>query len=275
MTPHSAQSGEPASHRPLVVVFRLALLLLATVALAAALLLGSRDSQRPSRAHYLCPMHAEVTSSVAGICPICGMDLELMSASVASSATKASTYQTYDTARRRAYGPDTPAPAWVDDDGTVIAILYIDELASRAPEERAVFAPSSVAGSAIAVRRSTEAPEPWDRSTRRARFLPDSSALAPRPGDVGWLRRATRSAEPPVIPYSAVLEDGDGSYVLAVSNDGRMLTKRPVEIGRVFGGVAAVLSGLRHSERVLMTSAFFLDAERRLRREATIEVAPR
>jgi hypothetical protein len=54
-----------------------------------------------------------------------------------------------------------------------------------------------------------------------------------------------------------------------------MLTKRPVQIGRVFGGVAAVLSGLRSSERVLIRSAFFLDAERRLRQKTALEVTPR
>jgi hypothetical protein len=40
------------------------------------------------------------------------------------------------------------------------------------------------------------------------------------------------------------------------------------------GGLAVVLSGLRYQERVLVRSAFFLDAERRLHREAAIELIP-
>jgi hypothetical protein len=38
-----------------------------------------------------------------------------------------------------------------------------------------------------------------------------------------------------------------------------------VEIGKVFYGLAVVLSGLRYQERVAIRGAFFLDAERRLR----------
>jgi multidrug efflux pump subunit AcrA (membrane-fusion protein) len=168
-----------------------------------------------------------------------------------------------------------PAPAWVEDDGTVTAMLYTDELAFQTPEERAVFAPFTAPASAIFVRATADAPEPWDRSTRRVHFRADATSPPLRPRDVGWLRRVTRSPEPPVIPDSAILEDADGPYVLVLSNDGRQVSKRAVEIGRVFGGVAAVLSGLGPSERALITGAFFLDAERRLRREATIEVTPR
>jgi len=84
-----------------------------------------------------------------------------------------------------------------------------------------------------------------------------------------------RSPEPPVIPVAAILESEDGPYVLVVSADGHVLTRRAVEIGRVFGGVAAVISGLVSSERVLTGSAFFLDAERRLRQATAVEVSPR
>ena len=43
------------------------------------------------------------------------------------------------------------------------------------------------------------------------------------------------------------------------------LAKRPVELGRVFNGVAVVMSGLRVGEPVVVADTFFLDAERRLR----------
>jgi multidrug efflux pump subunit AcrA (membrane-fusion protein) len=265
--------------KSLVLAFRIFLLAVAVIAVAAAVLMGrGADRRGDSRVRYVCPMHAEVTSTAPGACPICGMDLERIKADVSGPVTatvKASTYQTYDTPRRRAYGPDMPAPAWVEGDGAVAAVLYTDELAFRAPEEAATFSPASAPDSKIDVRATADAPEPWDAATRLVRFRPADPTAALRPRDVGWLKRALRSPEPPVVPYSAILESADGPYVLVLSPDGQMLSKRRVEIGRVFGGVAAVLSGLRPTERVLTGSAFFLDAERRLRQKTTIEVAQR
>ena len=122
----------------------------------------------------------------------------------------------------------------------------------------------------------SEPPSPWDRSTSRVRFrvVPHPKAPPPPPGEVGWVRLAPSKLQLQVVPYSAVLEAADGPYVLVASADGRTLTKRSVEIGRVLGGVAVVLSGLRNQERILVRSAFFVDAERRLHREAAIELAP-
>jgi multidrug efflux pump subunit AcrA (membrane-fusion protein) len=77
-----------------------------------------------------------------------------------------------------------------------------------------------------------------------------------------------------VVPYAAVLESSEGPYVLVASTDGRTLTQRRVEIGRVLGGLAVVLSGLHVQERVLVRSAFFVDAERRLYRQAAVELTP-
>jgi Heavy metal binding domain len=262
----------------LVLAFRIVLLLAAAGALLGAVLLGrDHDQDGDARVRYVCPMHAEVTSTARGTCPICGMDLEQVGATGggALAGVRASTYQTYDTARRRAYGPDMPAAAWVEDDGTVSAILYTDELVAWAPDARAVFSTSSAPGFRTDVRATGEAPEPWDNSTRRVHFRPDTDAPTLHPRDVGSLRLAARFPEPPVIPYSAVLEDAEGPYVLVRSPDGQMLGKRPVQIGRVFGGMAAVVSGLRPTERVLTGSTFFVDAERRLRGETTVEVAPR
>ena len=79
-----------------------------------------------------------------------------------------------------------------------------------------------------------------------------------------------------MVPSAAVLEDAAGAYALVASPDGHTLTKRPVEIGRTFGGMTAVVSGLRSTERVLTGSTFFVDAERRLRADsAAVDVAPR
>jgi hypothetical protein len=273
------ENSERVAARPrsVILVFRILLLVLAAGALAAAGILGSAmDRSAGLRPQYVCPMHPEVTSAERGVCPICRMELERINTGDAiSAAIKGSTYQAYDTVRSRGYGPDVRAPAWVEEDGVVTAVLYTDELAPRGLEQRGVFFPSSAPGEGVEVRSTAEAAEPWDGSTSHLHFRIDSSARPVQPGEVGWLKLAVRQREAPVIPYSAVLEDSDGPYVLVASADGHMLTKRSVEIGRVFGGMAAVLSGLKSSERVLFRSAFFLDAERRLRRGSSIEVAPR
>jgi hypothetical protein len=44
-----------------------------------------------------------------------------------------------------------------------------------------------------------------------------------------------------------------------------MFDRRPVRVGRGFDGVSAIVSGLAVGERVVVSNAFFLDAERRLR----------
>ena len=68
-----------------------------------------------------------------------------------------------------------------------------------------------------------------------------------------------------VVRAGAVLESPEGPYVLVVSEDRRTVTKRPVEVGNVIYGYAAVVSGLRENENVAATHTAFLDAERRLR----------
>jgi hypothetical protein len=249
---------------------RILMLVLAAGSVGAAVVLGrARGHVSDSGVRYVCAMHAQITSSAPSTCSLCGMKLEPVQTSGAPPLRE-STYQTYDIMRRRAYGPNVPAPAWVLDDGTVTAILYTDEVAHRQADEKAVFAPSADPSSETELRALEGAPEPWDGSTLRVRF--GASRPLP-PHEVGWLKRATRSPEPPVIPYTAVLEGAEGPYVLTLGADGRTLEKRPVAIGRVFGGAVAVLSGLRSADRVLNGSAFFLDAERRLQRADTIALA--
>jgi hypothetical protein len=58
--------------------------------------------------------------------------------------------------------------------------------------------------------------------------------------------------------------------VLVVA-DGGMFNRRPVRVGRGFFGVSAIVSGLAAGERVVVSNAFFLDAERRLRGLAASE----
>jgi hypothetical protein len=213
------------------------------------------------------------------LCPICRMELEPVNVGGTGAhvaTVNPSTFQAYDFVRRRGLGQDLHAPAWVDSDGLIAALVYKDELAALTAEESVVFSASTAPSVGIQVHPAAEPPIPWDRSTSRIRFRvsPDAMAPTPGPGEVGWVRLAPKRLEVQVIPYSAVLEAAEGPYVLVASSDGRTLTKRPVEIGRVLGGTAVVLSGLRNQERILVRSAFFLDAERRLHQEAAIELTP-
>jgi hypothetical protein len=272
-------TSQDRSARRLVVAFRILLLLLAAAALAAALVIGRLHdgAAGDSGARYVCPMHPDVVAAEPGLCPICRMELEPVHGTGAHPATvNPSTFQAYDFVRRRGLGQDLRAPAWVDGDGFIAALLYRDELAALMPEERVVFSPSTAPSAGVEVHPAPEPPTPWDRSTSRVRFQvgPHATAPAPPAGEVGWVRLAPKRLELQVVPYSAVLEAAEGPYVLVASSDGRTLTKRPVEIGRVLGGTAVVLSGLRYQERILVRSAFFVDAERRLHREAAIELTP-
>jgi hypothetical protein len=261
------------------------------LALAAGAVVGAKMGvgAHPDRGaadtaqEYVCPMHPEVTAGEPGVCPICRMDLEVVHA----GGVGRSTYQVYDYVRRRGFGQDLVAPAWVDADGTVVATLYKDELAALASDEGSTFSPASAPDERVGVRPTADPPEPWDRSTSRVRFVAEhagpreasqseSVRRAPllSPGDTGWLRIGARRLDPLVVANAAILEGREGPYVLVASADGRALSPRPVEIGRVLGGLAVVLSGLRIQERILVRSAFFLDAERRLRQNADIELAP-
>jgi hypothetical protein len=201
------------------------------------------------------------------------MDLErLRSTEGDSAAIDPSTYLHYDVARLRGTGPDAPAPAWVDDDGTVTAVLYDDEIEGLPSEARAWFYVAGSASAAAVVRAIPGAIARHDRSSAEVHFRPEVGSALPTSARVGRVRLIDRGREVPVISDSAVLEGSDGPYVLVEGPDRRTLVRRSVRVGKTFGGLTFVLAGLGARELVLTRSAFFVDAERRQRQKPTIEV---
>jgi hypothetical protein len=288
MTAAPAEGARSTSASWPVLAGRVLLVLLAACAVGAAFILTRGHDG--SGARYACPMHPEVIELGAGECPICHMALEPAGASrVAIDAgspamgseddaemtslppTSDPTYRPsadVDVVRRRVFSQEVRAPAWIERDGVVQAVLYNDELATLVPGERAEFSPTAAPGTTVEVRLAPAPPAPWDGSMSRVRFELDASrpgAAALGQGVVGWVKLAAKQREVLVVPHAAVLPSPEGPYVLVVSADGRTMRKRHVEIGKVFYDLAVVLSGLRYHERVAIRGAFFLDAERRLR----------
>ena len=249
----------------LVVGVRLVVLLVAAGAVVAAFEVrrggggggGVSPGAGPS---YVCPMHPRVTARSPGRCPICGMALEPAGVRAAEPPDP----QRFDIARRRVFSQELHAPAWIESDGLVSAILYNDEAGGLAPDEPGSFLPASARAARVEVRAAPERPVPWDGATARARFRPVAGASAGPPGAVGWLMLPARTREVLVVPSSAVLDSPRGPYVLGAASDEGEPERRPVVIGKALFGVTTVVSGLREGERIVR-NAFFIDAERRLR----------
>ena len=168
----------------------------------------------------------------------------------------------FDVARRRVFSQELHAPAWIEGDGRVTAILYNDELDGWDAGERAAFVPAGAAG--VDVRLVAESPVPWDGATARARFQSVAGGPALPAGTVGWLRLPSRPRPALVVPSSAILDSPQGPYVLVAPTDDAEPARRSVVIGKVLSGVTTVVSGLREGERVVARNAFLLDAERRM-----------
>jgi hypothetical protein len=158
------------------------------------------------------------------------------------------------------------APAWTETREVGFAHLYRDEIALLEPTEAGLFYPATKLKngrpSGIKVQRVDEPPRPWDGATSVIRFRVDAKSEL-IPDQTGWVKFATRVRQVPAVRASAVIQSPTGSYVFLVAKDNRTLTKRPIEIGSISYGQAAVLSGLAVGERVAALNTFFLDAERR------------
>ena len=273
--------GDSAGARSLIVGLRVLLLLAAATAVVGAVAIAVHGRGGEATIRYACPMHAEVRSAGPGECPICRMALEpigfvpgaarpyLEAAGTVDlrAIDNVKKHNIIDFVRRRALLPvlqEMRAPAWVDADGSVVAIFYLDQVQAISPDEPATFAPTDAPGETFAARRTGDAPTPWDRSTALVRFR--GAKPAPAAGRAGWLEVAPRARQVVSVAASAVLQSPDGPYVLAWSGHDYTFVKRPVTIGETFfkQGFVAVLDGLEPNDRVIARATFFVDADRRL-----------
>ncbi len=153
-------------------------------------------------------------------------------------------------------------PARVEDDGTLTAVFYDDQIHAIAEGDGGVFTPTDDPAAAVAVRRTGDPPARRDGSTSTIRFRAAAPMAA---GGAGWLELPRRPRDVLTVPTSAILHSPEGPYVLMPAGPGRFRRRR-IEVGETFIGLdyAVVLSGLRVQDRVVARGSFFLDAERRL-----------
>jgi hypothetical protein len=268
----------------LVIATRIALVIAAACAVVAAVI-AARDGG-PAR-RFACPMHSEVTADQPGDCPICGMalvlvgpggapalpaapagDAETVALAAVRSSPEAQSMLRFSIApaHRDVIPGEVFAPARVALDGTIAAQLYRDQLSSLAVGEAAELIPAAASSAPIPIVRTAQPPDtPADpEGLARVSFRAAPGHTAP-PGLIGWVKLAYKTRPMLVVRSVAVVHAADGPYVLVFSAQRGQLIKRRVELGQDYGGMTAIVSGLRDRELVVMSNTFALDAERRQR----------
>jgi hypothetical protein len=275
--------GAVVGRPSLVVGLRIFLLIAAASAVAIAVSIAARGRGGDATIRYACPMHLDVRSANPGECPICRMALErvgFVPGSVKPYLEAAGTvdlraidnvkkHNVVDFVRRHALLPvlrELRGPAWVDDDGTIAAIFYNDQIEAMAPDETASFRASAPSAATIAARRTADAPVSRDRSTSLIRFRP-TRPLAHRAStsaEIGWLevgaaprarcwawRRRRCCSRRRALRAGLV---GHGyTFVQTADRDRRDLPQ---------ARLVSVLSGLQPNDRVIARATFFVDADR-------------
>lgn len=252
-----------------------------------------------------CPMHPQVRAKAAGDCPICRMALEPVKGAISPARPHAGHAHANEEARPTAEIPHEPVPkgsfsiprspvfgafdavsrvmvrplslemrgpATVDREDGGVALFFLDEGELLKPGEEGSYSPTAaspdVGAAPLPVRASDEPPVRWDARTVLVRFQLLEGKLSP--GDTGSVKFATRLRRGLVVRASAIIPSPEGSQVFVVSSDRRTFTRRPVEIGNVIFGLAAVVSGLAPDENVAAKHTFALDAEWRSRKDVSL-----
>lgn len=78
-----------------------------------------------------------------------------------------------------------------------------------------------------------------------------------RPGGFAAARIISGTAQAPVLPESAIQNDGKGSYVFIV-NGKNVVERRDIKVGQVSAQGVSIMSGLNGSERVIALAGGFL-----------------
>jgi len=245
----------------LVRLARWALLVLAAGSSVLAVGLARR-SAAPD-VPWVCPMHPEVRAGAPGACPLCGMALvrfDPRPTAVDGNEARLPT-GAVEPVRTRVVSEPLLVPAWVDGD-RIVGRVYDDVLATLVPGDRLTFRPSGLPEAAVEVKVASGPFPSWDESTSRVTFVPSHGAK-PASATAGWVEGPPRSRRQRMVSVSAVLEDAGGPYVIVQAPGGEFVPRR-VRIGRTQDGLVAIVSGLAEGERVVVRSAFFVDAERRL-----------
>jgi len=250
----------PAGER-LVRLARWALLALA--AGSAVLAVGLARRSAAAAVPWVCPMHPEVRTLAPGACPRCGMALVRLEARPAPVEEKETRLPTgaVELVRTRVVTEPLLAPAWVEGD-RLAPRAYADALATLAPGDLLTFRPSGAPARAVEV---TVGPAPfpaWDASTSRVALVPAPGTRLPT-GTAGWIEGPAHARRQRMVSVSALLEDAGGPYVLVQAPGGEFVQRR-VRIGRTLDGLVTIVSGVVDGERVVVRSAFFVDAERRM-----------
>ena len=282
-----------ASHRlggPTVVVGRVLLLLAAAIAVAVAFVMVGGAEDAGAGLAYGCPMHPEVVAAAPGPCPICRMALQRRAhgphparapaapGALALPEGTALADGDIGAATLLRVAREMLAPAWLEDGGTIAAILYRDEIPLLDPEEPAVFLPSTPGAEPRAPAVAHLVGEPataWDAATARVRLRPDRGERRPR-GQTGWVKFAARTNPALVVPRTAVLYAPTGPYVIVAARDGRSFRRRSVALGRTLFSFATVVAGLEVGEALVAQNAILLEAEagRGAGPEPSAEAAP-
>jgi hypothetical protein len=157
--------------------------------------------------------------------------------------------------------------AWAQDGDEGIALYHTDESRLIQPGETGLFfpltRPRDGARPGIEVRILPGQSAEWDASTRLVRFRATGGGRL-SPGQTGSLKLESRVRHDLVVRAGAIVRSSEGPHVLVVSPDRKRLTKRPVSVGNVLYGYAAITGGLQQGELVAAKRTFLLDAERRL-----------